>query len=720
MPRNPILIHGLSTVSIRTLQQLCIFCMTTAIAVASTAAPATGPSRYFTGEDIFSIEWAANPQVSPDGRSVAYVRRSNDIMTDRTHSSIWLIDVATGQERPLVSGSGSYSSPSWSPDGTRVAYLAAEGGEPQLYVRWMASGVSTRITNFPEGPDGIAWSPDGNHIAYSMFVPDEEPSLGSAPAKPDGAKWAEPLQVIDAVTYRSDEEGYLKPGYDQIFSVSTDGGAPIQLTFGPTNAGGQIAWAPDGRSIIFSADLSKNWERDAQRRDIYRISIDGGKPVALTDRNGPDEHPAVSPDGRYIAWTGFDDRGVGYQNTFLSIMNIDGSEKRVISGAHDVSVENFVWAPDSRSVLIFYEDHGKNHIARLGLDGSFRPLPVDVAGTELDRPYEGDIGGAGQFTVARNGSLAVLVGGPLRPADIAIVNGASVRQLTHLNEALLSSKSLAQVAPLNVKSSYDNRAIDAWMVTPPDFDPAKKYPMILEIHGGPFASYGPNFSTDDQLYAAHGYVVVYANPRGSTGYGESFGNLIDKTYPGHDYDDLMSVVDQAIATGHVDPDNLFVTGGSGGGILTAWIVGKTNRFRAAAAQKPAINWASFVLTSDGALFYSPYWFAKRPWEDPTDYWQRSPLSLVGNVKTPTIVVVGSEDYRTPDSEAEQFYEALQLRGIPTELIKVPGASHGGIAARPSQAAAKASAILAWFDRYRLDAATRGSTARGHYDPSTAP
>jgi len=254
---------------------------------------------------------------------------------------------------------------------------------------------------------------------------------------------------------------------------------------------------------------------------------------------------------------------------------------------------------------------------------------------------------------------------------------------------------------LPVNSSFDQRPIDAWMILPPDFDPAKKYPLILEIHGGPQTAYGPNFSTDDQLYAAAGYIVLFTNPRGSTSYGEEFTNLIDKDYPGHDYDDLISAVDAAIAAGNVDPNNLFVTGGSGGGVLTAWIVGKTDRFRAAATQKPVINMSSFALTTDFAAGFSPSWRKERPWEDPQTYWKYSPLSLVGNVKTPTLVVVGSEDYRTPVSEAEQYYTALQTRGIPTALVKITGASHGGIAARPSQAAAKASAILAWFERYRV-------------------
>jgi dipeptidyl aminopeptidase/acylaminoacyl peptidase len=662
----------------------------------SPAAPA-GPSRYFSGGDLFNLEVATDPEISPDGRTIAYVRKSNDIMTDRARSTIWLIDVATGEQRPLLSGSGSYGSPRWSPDGTRLAYVAAEGASPQLFVRWMANGESARITGLPDSPGAIAWSPDGRRIAYTMFVPDKGPTLGSAPAKPEGAKWADPLEVIDAVTYRADGEGYLKPGFYQLFWVPADGGAPAQLTEGRTNAGGPVSWTPDGHSILFSGNLSKNWEREPVNTEIYRISVDGGAPVALTTREGPDSNPLVSPDGRYIALTGFDDRKVGYQNNQLSVMNLDGTGKRVLTASLDRSVANPIWSADSSAIYVQVEDHGTSKVVRVGLDGSIRDVVTGLTGGELDRPYAG-----GEFSVSKNGVVAVTAGDALRPSDIGVVSNGAIRALTHLNASLLGAKTLAQVEKLPVTSSVDRRPIDAWMVKPPDFNPAIKYPLILEIHGGPFSAYGPQFSTDDQLYAAAGYVVLYTNPRGSTSYGEDFANLIDKAYPGHDYDDLMSAVDAALATGHVDPDNLFVTGGSGGGVLTAWIVGKTDRFRAAAAQKPVIDWASFALTSDGARYYSPYWFAKKPWEDPMGYWARSPLSLVGNVKTPTLVVVGSEDYRTPDSESEQYYEALQLRGVPTAFVKVPGASHGGIAARPSQAAAKASAILAWFDRYRTN------------------
>ena len=678
----------------KVIHSFALLCAATALSSPAFAKPAAGPSSAFTGNDLFNLEVATDPQISPDGRTIAYVRRSNDIMTDRARSAIWLIDVASGQQRPLVAG----SSPRWSPDGGRLAYVANGDGGAQLYVRWMSAGESARITGLPDSPDSIAWSPDGRRIAYSMFVPDDGAKFGKAPDKPDGAKWAEPLQVIDMVTYRFDGAGYFKPGYNQIFWVTADGGAPIQLTYGATHAGGgQISWTPDSRAILFSANLGRDWERKTSESEIYRVGIDGSPPVALTDRVGPDNQPVVSPDGRLIAYTGYDDRLRSYENARLSVMNIDGSNKRLLTGSLDRSVGNPVWSADSRAIYVQVEDRGTNKVERVGLDGSIREVAGGLTGAGLDRPYAG-----GEFSVSRGGAVAMTVGDQLHPSDIGVVAGGGVRKLTRLNESLLATKALGQPQKLPVNSSFDQRPIDAWMIMPPGFDPAKKYPLILEIHGGPFAAYGPSFSTDDQLYASAGYVVLYTNPRGSTSYGEEFANQIDKAYPGHDYDDLISAVDAAIATGHVDPNNLFVTGGSGGGVLTAWIVGKTDRFRAAATQKPVINWSSFELTSDGATLFSPYWFAKKPWEDPQGYWARSPLSLVGNVKTPTMVVVGSDDYRTPVSEAEQYYTALQLRGIPTALVKVPGASHGGIAARPSQSAAKASAILAWFDRYRSD------------------
>lgn len=666
------------------------------MALPTFAAPASGPARVLTGADLFNLEVASDPQIAPDGKSIAYVRGANDIMTDRTHASIWLIDVASGEQTPLVTGPGNHSQPRWSPDGTRIAYLSRTAGQDgtQLFVRWLKTAVTARITGLPDAPHGITWSPDGKRIAYTMFVPEVAAKLGTLPDQPVGAKWAAPLQIIDAVVYRTDEGGYAKPGYEQVFWVPADGGAPTQLTFGAHEIGGQLSWSADGRAVVFSANLTPDWQRDIVNTEVHAVSIDTLDVRTLTRRNGPDAAPSVSPDGKWIAYVGFDDRYLGYQNRQLSIMRADGSDSRVLTAQLDRSVGSPVWAADSRSIYVSYDNQGSTRVARVQLDGAMRTVAENLTGNGLDRPYTG-----GQFSVARDGTVAFTSGTTQRPSDIWVTRGRDPRQLTHLNAALLGAKTLGNVQPLAV-TAFDGLPIDAWMVTPPNFDPASKYPLILEIHGGPFAAYGPSFSTDDQLYAAAGYVVVYINPRGSTGYGETFANKIDKAYPGHDYDDLISAVDAALAKGFVDPQNLFVTGGSGGGVLTAWIVGKTDRFRAAVVQKPVIDWSSFVLTADMTPLFARYWFGKFPWEDPAGYWARSPLSLVGNVKTPTMVVVGAEDHRTPGSEAEQYYAALQLRKIPTALVKVPGANHEGLAARPSQSAAKTAAILAWFARYR--------------------
>jgi acylaminoacyl-peptidase len=315
---------------------------------------------------------------------------------------------------------------------------------------------------------------------------------------------------------------------------------------------------------------------------------------------------------------------------------------------------------------------------------------------DLGRPYAG-----GSFTVAEDGTLAFTLARPDHPAEVAVQTstGKEARRLTRLNDDLLGHKTLGSVEEITYKSASDNRKVQGWIVKPPHFDPKKKYSLILEIHGGPYANYGTRFSAEMQLYAAAGYVVLYTNPRGSTGYGEEFAQLINGNYPGKDYDDLMAGVDAVVARGYIDTDNLFVTGGSGGGILTAWIVGKTNRFRAAVAAKPVINWYSIALTSDISVFVTRNWFPGPPWEHVEEYLKHSPISLVGNVTTPTMLMTGEEDFRTPMSEAEQFYQALKLRKVDTALVRVPGASHD-IGARPSQTIAKTAVILKWFETHR--------------------
>jgi dipeptidyl aminopeptidase/acylaminoacyl peptidase len=680
---------------IRSMSPLALLLAATCLAAPARAAPADAPNPAFTGSDLFTLSAASDAQISPDGRTVAYVRKSADIMTDKARSAIWLVTVATGEQRPLAAGTGDHFSPRWSPDGRRLAYASTgEGGAPQLFVRWMDSGQTVRVTGLPDSPQALAWSPDGRRIAYVMNVPDEGPKLGSAPPKPEGANWAKPLEIIDKVTYRADGAGYIKAGFDKIFMVDADGGAPRQLTFGAYHDGAP-EWTPDGRAILFSAVRKPEWEMTVLDSEIYRLDLASGEIAALTTRDGPDAAPTVSPDGRTIAFTGFDDERKAFNQSHLYVMSATGGAPRRVAPGLDRSIDQIEWTPDGRAILASYEEGGSVTVARIGLDGSVRPIAREVADSGFDRPYAG-----GGFSAARNGAIAFTSGSIERPTDVAVASGnGATRKLTSLNALTLGAKRLAAVRTLDVRAP-DGGQVPSWLLLPPTYQPGQRVPLILEIHGGPYAAYGPHFATDYQLYAAAGYAVLYTNPRGSTGYGQAFADGIEKTYPDSDYADLMAAVDAAVAGGFADPNNLFVTGGSGGGILTAWIIGKTTRFRAAAAQKPVINWTSMALTSDGTPFFGPYWMGALPWENYQSYWARSPLSLMANVKTPTLVVVGSEDYRTPVSEAEQLYSALKLQRIPTALVKVPDASHGGIASRPSQSAAKAAAIIAWFDKYR--------------------
>ena len=659
--------------------------------VAAQQSPAPdAPVRAFTGSDLFGLAIAADPQISPDGRTIVYQRMSGDVMSDRMVGSLWLVDVATGRQTPLAS---SGSSARWSPDGSRIAYTARDGDSSQLFVRWVATGATARVTSFPGDPQALAWAPDGRSIAYIATVAGEAAHLGTAPARPEGAHWAEPLTVIDRVTYRHDGGGYVKPGYDHLFVVAADGGAPRQLTFEHFDDEGPLSWTADGQRVVFSAIRGPEPERQVTNSDVYAVDVASAALRQLTTRDGPDTSPRLSPDGAHIAWLGFDDKRRSYENTQLYVGDRNAATPRSLTGSLDRAIDDAQWTADG-GLYASYDDHGARRIARIALDGRLTPLVDNVQGGGIDRPYTG-----GDFSVSRGGVIAYTGGDTGAPADVWVWAGGHARRLTQLNTVALGAKQLATVRKIAV-TAPDGRPIDAWLATPPTRAAGARVPLILEIHGGPNSAYGPGFSTDVQLYAAAGYAVLWTNPRGSTSYGAAFANLIDKAYPSADYDDLMAAVDAAIADGTADPDQLFVTGGSGGGVLTAWIVGKTDRFRAAATQKPVINWVSEALTMDNTLFTSRYWFAKLPWEDPQSYWNRSPLSLVGHVHTPTLVVVGGEDYRTPVSEAEQYYAALQIAGVPTALVKVPGASHGGLTARPSQSAGKAAAIIAWFDRYR--------------------
>ena len=648
----------------------------------------------FSPMDVFQLEVAQDPQISPAGDQIVYVRGFMDIMTDSAGTNLWLVNADGSDHQPLTSGSGSNRQPRWSPDGTRLAYIATKEGSTQLHVRWMATGREARITNLIKPPNNIVWSPDGTQIALTIRVSEESKPLITMPKKPKNAKWAEPAKVIDRLIYRSDGQGFLEPAFSHLFIVPADGGTPRQLTSGPFDHSTRPVWLQDGSALIISANRHDDSELEPANSELYLVTLSDDSVTPLTSRSGPDSAPVLSPNGEEIAYLGYEDQYKGYQIADLTIADKDGSGIRVISEEFDHGMSSPIWSGDGRKIYFAYIDHGKGKVATMSMKGQVIDLIDNMGGVGLSRPYT-----SGSYSVSDNGVIAYSGSDGTMPSDVWLRSKrGKISRLTKLNDDLIGNRSMARVEEVSWRSSFDQRAIQGWLVTPPDFEEGKKYPFILEIHGGPFAAYGPHFSAEIQLYAAAGYVVLYCNPRGSSSYGADFGNLIDQNYPGEDYDDLISGVDSIIARGLADPEKLFVTGGSGGGVLSAWIIGKTDRFKAAVVAKPVINWISFALTADMYNFFYRYWLPGLPWDHFETYWKRSPLSLVGNVKTPTMLLTGESDYRTPISETEQYYQALKLQNIDATMVRIPNSSHG-IASRPSNLISKVKHVLAWFDKY---------------------
>ncbi|MDW3647781.1 MAG: S9 family peptidase [Bacteroidia bacterium] len=649
----------------------------------------------FSRMDVFELEWVTQPKISPDGSKIVYERRSMDIMTDRRISRLWLMDSDGSNHVKLSSQDVRESNPSWSPDGSRIAFVSSAGQGSEIYIYWVETAKIARLTQLDRSPRSMSWSPDGKHLAFLMHVPEANPTMVRPPKKPKGAKWANPPRVTTRLKHEADGAGFMEPGYRHIFVVSAEGGTARQISMGNRNYGAP-KWSADGRSMFFAANLAEDWAYDFRNSEIYRMDVNTGVAVALTDRKGPDRSPTVSPNGKMIAYTGFDDKVQTYQISRLYVMNTDGSKKKEVKTGLDRSIQNPSWSSDGKGIYFQYDDKGNTKIAYTSLSGKVEDVTSNVGGTGVARPY-----GGGSFSVSKEGEIAFTHTTPYHPSELALTERGKGegKMLSDLNADILPYRELGQVEEIWWKSSFDERDVQGWIVKPPQFDPNKKYPLIVENHGGPIANYGDRFSPEMQLYASAGYVVFYPNPRGSTSYGEEFGNLLYHNYPGNDYDDVMSGVDAMVKTGYIDEDNLFVTGGSAGGIMTAWIIGKNNRFKASAVIKPVMNWISKTLTADNYYGYANSRYPGQPWENPEIYMKFSPISLVGNVETPTMVMVGTSDLRTPLSEAKQLYHALKIRKIETALVEVPGAFHF-IANRPSQLITKIDHIVAWFDKYR--------------------
>ncbi len=652
------------------------------VTVLTVPTAAQAPLKKLSLESYLDMESVSNPQISPDGRSIVYSRGWIDKMSDQHESSIWIMNADGARNRFLVDG----SSPVWSPDGTRIAYTAK--GEPtgtQIFVRWMDNeGAITQVTRVDNVPSSVRWSPDGGQLSFSMMV-DEDQSWGiHPPGKPDGAKWIADPKIVTRADYRQDRVGFIDTGWRHVFVVPADGGTPRQLTDGKWNHSG-AEWTSDGKELLFSSLRTADAELAWRESEIYSVDVATGQIKQLTTRKGVDANPMPSPDGKVVAYVGDDWNDDTYRNQKVYVMNPDGSNPRMISGDFDRPASGFAWAPDASGLYFTASDAGTSNVYFLSLTSGVRQL---TQGTQV--LAIGSVNASGALVGTRSSFH--------EPGDVVSLNVQSpntVTQLTHVNDDVLGGVTLGDVEEIRF-TSVDDFKIQGWIVKPPDFDPSKKYPLMLSIHGGPHSLYTVGFNFGWQEHAANGYVVLYINPRGSTGYGSAFANAIKNAYPGKDFDDLMNGVDEVLKKGYVDKNNLFVYGCSGGGVLTSWIVGHTDRFAAATVLCPVTNWLSFVGLTDSPSWYHN--FKKLPWEDPSEHLQRSSLMYVGNVKTPTMLMTGVNDLRTPMPQTEEFYEALKIEGVPTAMIRFNNEWHG-TSSTPSNFMRTQLYIREWFTRY---------------------
>ncbi|HEX9887269.1 MAG TPA: S9 family peptidase [Longimicrobiales bacterium] len=653
-----------------------------ALALPGTVLAQTGPLRTLSLERYLDLETVSNPQISPDGTEIVYTRGWVDKVNDRRESSIWIMNADGSRNRFLVDGSGAV----WSPDGTRIAFVAP--GEPegaQVHVRWMdAEGATTQVTRVEKGPSSLAWSPDGRWISFSMSVDDRESWGISLPGRPAGATWTAEPRVVTRADYRQDRQGFTDDGWRHLFIVPAEGGTPRQLTDGSWNHSGG-AWTPDGEALLFSA-LRIDDELAWRESEIYSVDVATGAIRQLTTRRGVDTNPMPSPDGRLIAYVGDDWHDDSYRNTKVHVMGRDGSNPRVISGEFDRQSGGFTWAPDGSGMYFTANDAGTSNVHFISVNGGVRRVTEGVHTLSIG-------------SVSANGTLVATRSSFHEPADVVAVDvggAGGIERLTRVNEDILAGVTLGEVEEIWYES-VDGYRIQGWIVKPPDFDPSRKYPLMLSIHGGPHSMYTVAFNFGWQEHATHGFVTLYTNPRGSTGYGSAFANAIKNAYPGKDFDDLMNGVDEVVGRGYIDERNMFVYGCSGGGVLTSWIVGHTDRFAAASANCPVTNWLSFVGTTDSPGWYRN--FETLPWEDPSEHLRRSSLMYVGNVETPTMLMTGVLDLRTPMPQTEEYYQALKMEGVPTAMIRFNNEWHG-TSSTPSNFLRTQLYLREWFNRWK--------------------
>lgn len=639
-----------------------------------------------TVEHYMDLEAASNPQLSPNGREIVYTRSHIDKMNDSWSSELWIMDVNGERNRFLVKG----SNPQWSPDGTRIAYLA--DGDPegsQIFVRWMdAEGAISQITRVNEGPSNIQWSPDGTSIGFRMHVPATSNWSIDMPDAPEGATWTKAPRMITKMHYRRDRQGFIEEGYTHLFVVPAEGGTPHQVTEGEWNVGSNYDWTPDGNHLIFDGLIVDNADEIYRESYIYSVDIESGATQKITGEKGAWSNPVVSPDGKKIAFAGFPYTTQTYHASELYTIDLDGSNMKKLSGDLDRDVGQMHWAADNKGVYFTASDRGSRNVHFIAMDGNRRAV---TEGTHM----------LSLSSVGANGQAVATSTSFHKPSDvvhISLTNG-TMMQVTDLNSDVLANKKLGAVEEIWYTST-DNAQIQGWIVKPPGFDASEAYPLILHIHGGPHAMYNVGFSYPYQNYAANGYVVLYTNPRGSTGYGTDFGNAIDNGYPSVDHEDLMAGVDAVLEQGYIDENQLYITGCSGGGVLSSWAIGQTDRFAAAAVRCPVTNWMSFAGTAD-IVQWAYHRFDGYFWDNPAKWLEHSPLMHVGKVKTPVLLMTGELDLRTPMSQTEEYYAALKVLGVPAVMLRFNDEYHG-TSRKPSNFMRTQLYIMDWFEKHKKD------------------
>ena len=661
---------------------LCMFLLLSCVCLSIAGERGT---QLLTKETYMEMESVRGGNISPDGKYIIFSRGWVDQISDRSSSNLWITDIEGKRVRLLTKGSWRDTSPVWSPDGSKIAFMSNRDGTNQLYVMWLDTQDVTQLTHMPDSPSGLIWSPDGAKIAFSIFEPDTKKILSvKLPKKPRGAKWASPAIIIDRLSWRRDGRGPVPKGYSHIYVIDAKlGGTPKRITSGDYSHS-DPQWSTDGSKIYFSAIRKPDAEYQFGDSEIYSIDLKTHEIKVLTDRKGPDRRARISPDGKWIAYSGYDDKNYTSHLSSLYLMDINGGQKKLLAGDLPNSPSSTTWAADGSGVYYMMAEKGVSNIYFVSRSGKISKI------TDGNHYLSG-------LSLAKNGQVASTISDFYTPGNLVTFNLKSPKNIKHLvdvNADVLEGVKLGKAEEMWFKSP-DGLDLQGWLIKPAEFEEGKKYPMLLWIHGGPWSMYSVRFNWAWQNFAARGYAVLYMNPRGSTGYGQDFVNGIQYSYPGKDLDDLLAATDAAVAKGFIDERNLFVCGGSGGGVLTAWIVGHTDRFCAAVSMRPVINWHSFVGTTDGASWYRQ--FKKYPWEDPMEYAVRSPLHFVGNVKTPTMVMTGEADLRTPMSQSEEYYRALKMLKKDTLLVRMPDEYHGW--RRPSHRMLQQLYLMAWFEKY---------------------